>query len=409
MSTSLLYHAWDLVGYSYHSSTYKDGAVQFCFSVQDKRLRCPECGSADVIRKGCKTRTFRGCPIGATPVWLTVPIPRVECKACRIVRQIRLGFAAPDREHTRQFARYVLSLLRLGTIQDVARHLGVSWDTVKDIQRQHLKARYGNPVLGGLRHIAIDEIYIGRKGGYLTLVLDLDTGAIMHAGKGKGGDALKRFWKKLRRSGATIQAVAIDMSKAYVAAVREHLPGAALVFDHFHVVKLFNEKLTELRRDLHREATGPLQKNVLKGTRWLLLRNAENLDQTRKGRRRSERERLEEALRLNQPLATAYYLKEELGELWNQSDRAAAERYLDGWLERAEGAGIRILTSMAKTLRAYRDGLLNYYDYPISTGPLEGTNNKIRTMQRQAYGYRDHEFFCLKLFALHESRYALVG
>ena len=112
---------------------------------------------------------------------------------------------------------------------------------------------------------------------------------------------------------------------------------------------------------------------------------------------------------MNQPLATAYYLKEELGELWEQEDEEEATTFLLDWLARAEASGIQILRTLAKTLRTHAQGLLAYYDYPISTGPLEGTNNKIKTMQRQAYGYRDQEFFRLKILAAHEAKYALVG
>ena len=122
-----------------------------------------------------------------------------------------------------------------------------------------------------------------------------------------------------------------------------------------------------------------------------------------------EHERLEEALRLNAPLATAYYLKEELGEFWEQDDQEEAEAFLLDWILRAESTDIRMLHQFARTLRFHAHGLLAYYDYAISTGPLEGTNNKIKTMKRQAYGFRDHQFFILKIYALHESRYALVG
>lgn len=152
------------------------------------------------------------------------------------------------------------------------------------------------------------------------------------------------------------------------------------------------------------EAVDKLHKDVLKGTRWLLLKNPDNLDP-----KRDEVRRLHEALKLNQPLATAYYLKEELGQLWEQVDKTAACRFLKSWATRAQNSGIRVLQQMAKTLLVHREGLLNWYDHPISTGPLEGTNNKIRTMQRQSYGFRDQEFFGLKLYALHESKYALVG
>jgi transposase len=140
------------------------------------------------------------------------------------------------------------------------------------------------------------------------------------------------------------------------------------------------------------------------GVRWLLLKRAAHLDASR-----HEHQRLEEALRLNVPLATAYYLKEELGEFWEQDDQEEAEAFLLDWILRAESSGIRMLHPFARTLRFHAHGLLAYYDYAISTGPLEGANNKSKTMKRQAYGFRDHPFFILKIYAIHESRYALVG
>lgn len=170
------------------------------------------------------------------------------------------------------------------------------------------------------------------------------------------------------------------------------------------MIKLYNDKLSELRRTMHRELKDTMQKDVLKGTRWLLLKRPENLDPARK-----EPQRLQEALRLNQPLATAYYLKEELNEVWEQDDEETAQALLMDWIIYAESSGIQILHKFAQTLRLHAFGILAYYDYPISTGPLEGTNNKIKTMKRQAYGYRDQEFFRLKILGLHQARYALVG
>ena len=116
-----------------------------------------------------------------------------------------------------------------------------------------------------------------------------------------------------------------------------------------------------------------------------------------------------EALRLNQPLATAYYLKEDLRQVWSQPTKADARRVLVSWYQQALGSGIRVLQDMACTLLAHQHGILAWYDYPISTSPLEGTNNKIKTMQRQHYGLRDQEFFRLKIYALHRTKYALVG
>jgi transposase len=317
---------------------------------------------------------------------------------------VNIPFADPDRRYTRAFDRYVLELSRHMTMQDVARHLGISWHTVKEIQKRYLQRRFSCPSLKALKRIAIDEISIGHGHRYLTVVLDLYSGAVVFVGEGKGTSALGPFWKRLKSSRARIEAVAMDMSQAYISAVTSNLPHATIVFDHFHVIKLMNEKLTELRRDLYREATDLLQKNVLKGTRWLLLKNPENLRDDR-----NERARLEEALSINKPLATAYYLKEDLRLLWSLPDKPTADAHLKDWLARAEASGIRILKDFAKTLRSHRQGILAYYDHRISTGPLEGTNNKIKTLQRQAYGFRDRAFFILRIYALHTTKYELVG
>jgi len=322
----------------------------------------------------------------------------------RGARQDRIDFADPKRHYTHSFERYAIELSRHTTIQAAVRHLKVSWDVIKDIEKRYLQHRFGRPKLKRLRLIAIDEVCIGDGYRYLTLVLDLETGAVVFVGDGKGAESLAPFWPRLRRAGAKIEAVAMDMSPAYVLAVSEALPGATIVFDHFHILKLFNEKLSELRRDVEREAEEKLHKEVLKGTRWLLLKDPENLHEGK-----NERARLEGALRINKPLATAYYLKEDLRQLWNKPDKAAAERFLLDWIARAEASGIRMLKKFAQTLAAHRTGILAYYDYPISTAALEGTNNKIKTMQRQAYGFRDMEFFKLKILGIHETKYALVG
>jgi transposase len=290
------------------------------------------------------------------------------------------------------------------TITDVARHLDVSWDLVKDIQKRFLKKHFAKPKLNKLRLLAIDEISIGRNHRYLTVVLDIKGGAVIFVGDGKGSDALEPFWRRLRRYKNNIKAIAIDMSPSYIRAVKENLPHAAIVFDHFHIIKMFNDKLSDLRRDLHREARSETQQQVLKGTRWLLLKNPNNLNE-----QYNERKRLEEALELNKPLATAYYMKEDLRQLWNQKNKEKAETFLTDWIARARASKIKMLSDMASSLENHKEGILAYYDYPISTGPLEGTNNKIKTLQRQAYGFRDMEFFKLKIYALHLTKYALTG
>ena len=404
MSSTLLYRAFGFRQYQCLRTTAADGVITLHLHQDSQHDRCSHCQSPDVIRHGAEDRTFRTVPIGGKPIDLQLPVPRLGCRNCGLVRQAAILFARPFRRFTHALERYALSLLSPMTIQAVADHLQVGWDSIKALFKRHLKTRFGQPKLKKLKRLAIDEISIGHGHRYLTVVLDLATGAVVFIGQGKGADAPIPFWKRLKASHARIEAVATDMSPAYTFAIRENLPNALHVFDHFHVVELFNDRLSDFRRELHREAEGPLGKKVLKGTRWLILKNPENLDESK-----GERTRLEEALRINQPLATTYYMKEEFRHFWDQPTVAEATRFLDDWCRRAEASMLSVLKKMANTFQMHRTGLLNYHRCPISTGPLEGLNNKIKTLQRQAYGYRDQEFFQLRIYSIHLAKYALVG
>lgn len=399
-----LYHAFGVRGYRYVSSRFERGEIVIRIDVPRESVRCPACGSGRVHVNERFLRQWRSVPVGSKPVFIEMDVPKVECQDCGVRRRVDVGFAEPKRRHTRGFERYVIELLTFMTPMDVARHLGISWDLANDIQKRRLQRRFAKPKLKHLRQIAIDEIYLGTRHRFVTLVMDLDSGAVVFVGQGKGADSLKPFWKRLHSSRAKIQAVATDMSPAFQLAVREHLPKATLVFDRFHIMKLLNEKLTELRRLLFAEAEGPLGKNVLKGVRWLLLKNPENLDSSK-----DEHRRLNEALELNRPLATAYYLKDDIRRLWEQPDIVDAFEFLEDWCARAQASNIRILKTFAKTLLGHRSGLLAWYTHPISTGPLEGINNKIKLLQRRAYGYRDLELFKLRIYALHTTRFELIG
>jgi transposase len=237
----------------------------------------------------------------------------------------------------------------------------------------------------------------------MTIVLNLENGAVIFVGEGKGAEALTPLWEKLGRRKKKIQSVAVDMSPAYTKAIRENLPNATLVYDHFHVIKLYNEKLSDYRRALYRETKDAGMKGLLKGTRWLLLKNRENLD-AEKG----EWECLEAALSANRPLMTAYYLKEELHRIWEQTDMETGASVLDDWIETAKVSGVDMLVKFAQTLLEHRTGILNYYKSRITTAALEGTNTKIRVLHRRAYGYRDEEYLELRILALHETNFKLA-
>lgn len=404
MSTSFIYHAMGLQGYEYVHQKFEGGSVILRVKPKWRLLRCPACNSKQVTRRGLYFRKLRSLPIGRKPIWLLIEVPRVWCSACNCVRRISTGIAEYRRSYTRAFARYVIELTKVMTLKDVSLFLHIGWDCVKDILKRNLARRFSRPKLRHVRYLAIDEISVRKGHRYLTLVMDLDSGAVLFVGDGKGAEALKPFWKLLRRSRAKIQAVATDLSAAYIGSVLENLSEVPLVFDHFHVVKLMNETLTQIRRGLHHELKDVLDKKVLKGTRWILLKNPENLSPER-----DEAAKLREALKLNEPLATAYYMKEDLRQFWSQPDKETAQAVIDAWIERARTSGISHLIRMGNTVAGHKFGILNWYDHPISSGRMEGTNNKIKVLKRMAYGYRDMEFFKLRILAIHEAKYALTG
>jgi transposase len=404
MSTSYIYHAYGLAGYEYQKTAYRKGCIYIYIQIYPWKVICPCCKSTHVIRRGFKDRIFKTLPIGTRRVFLVLKVHRIQCSECGCIRQMKLSFADPKKSYTRTLARFILDLLKMSTIEDVSKHLKMSWNTIKQIQKTYLEKNFGNPDLSGLQQIAIDEISLGKNHKFITLVIDLLSGAVVFIGDGKGADALTPFWEKLKKSKAVISAVAIDMSPAYISAVQANLPDAAIIFDHFHIVKLFNDKLSQLRRELYHETRDYLESQALKGLRWILLKNPENLNE-----KRNEKELLEKALAVNKPLAAAYYLKEELRQFWRQESKEKAQELIRHWIGKAQSSGVRILQKLAHSIGSHMTGILSYYDYPISTGPLEGTNNKIKTMQRQAYGYRDKEFFKLKIFAIHQTKYALIG
>ncbi len=403
MNTSFLYHAFGVREQECSRVRYEDNSIILNLQTRSDKLCCPICKSRHFIRSGSHLRRIRCVPIGGKQVFLEIKVQRIECLDCGAIRQEHLHFVTGKRSYSNRFSRLVLELSRIGTIKDVANHLHIGWDTVKDIQKRYLLRHYGNPDFKGLEYIGIDE-FASRKGHvYKTIVVNLQTGQVVYVGEGKGSDALIGFWKKVQKTGCDIKAVATDLSAAFISSVMNNAPQATLVFDHFHVVKLMNDTLDDIRRGLYRQEKDLNKRKVLKGTRWLLLCNGKDIfDKQFKGR-------LDNALKMNEPLMKTYYLKESLREIWTQVNKEKAKEVLEEWISQAYQAKIPGLTKFANTLKAHSWGILAWYDYQISTARLEGINNKIKTMKRQAYGYRDQKFFELKILAMHEKNYAFVG
>ena len=234
---------------------------------------------------------------------------KCKCADCDYDCQERIVFAPGSHSYTRRFARYVVDLLKGMTLKDTARLLDVSWDTIKEIHTHHLECHYAPPSLEGVDCIGIDEFAVRKGHVYKTIVVDLKSGRILHVGQGKAADALPGFWKRGRRKKLDIKHIATDLSAAFISSALENYPNAVQVFDHFHVVKLMNEKLDETRRAQYNMEKDINKRRALKGTRYYLLRNGTDIFD------KEYKTRLDNALDMNQPLSQAYYLKEQLREI----------------------------------------------------------------------------------------------
>lgn len=400
MNSSFLYHAWGLYNHICTHEEYKGNTIILHVEAKERQIECPNCGCRHLVKNGFRMRDFIGPPVGGRKVIIRMKVQRYKCKnkVCDYDRQEHIPFATGSCGYTHRFAKYVVGLLKAMTLKDAANLLGVTWDTIKDIHSRHLEYHYAPPSLDGVDCIGIDEFAVRKGHIYKTIVVDLRSGRILHVGEGKGADALKGFWKRIKRKGIDIKYVATDLSAAFISSVYEHCPNAVHVFDHFHVVKLMNEKLDDIRRVQYNMEKDINKRKVLKGTRYLLLSNGEDIFD------KEYKTRLDNALDMNKPLSQAYYLKEQLREFWTQVNKEEAEKVMLDWVSQAKESKVPQLMKMAATIMAHRTGILAWYDCHISTGKVEGINNKIKVMKRNAYGFRDERYFELRLFALHDCR-----
>jgi transposase len=276
------------------------------------------------------------------------------------------------------------------TITDVSELLMLSWDQVKTIDKSELKKRYATINTQGLTTLCVDEISIKKHHHYLTIIANYQTGHVLGVMKDRNYYSLANFLKKLPiKVRENIQAVAMDMWDPYIKAVQEYCPKAHIVFDFFHVVAAFSRVIDKIRNQHYRDADSE-KKKLMKKSRFLLLKNPHNL-------KADERPRLKQILKQNQTLAHIYILKEYLKRLWQYKYSKCAHDFFLYWCQLALDTKCKELYKFVKMLFRYSYGIINHCKFQIHTSKLEGINNKIKVMKRKAYGYRDLEYFSLKI------------
>lgn len=398
MSQSILYQAFGIKGVTYRSADYIGNAIIFNVETTNHHVNCATCGHRDCIFKGQKVKLLRMPPLGRKQALLSVTMHRLQCKSCDNMWWPQLPFVMGNERYTRYFALTVLDLLRIGTIKAVADFLHVSWNLVKNIHKCKLASTYRRISLTDVKYLGMDEFSIRKNHSYMTIFVDLQTGRILHAVKGTSKEVITPFLKRLKKKARHLKAIAMDMSVSYTSAVSEILPDVPVVFDRYHIMALMNKQLDDLRRQLHRSLDDE-GKRFLKGNRFLLLKNYDTvLD--------DDRTQLNTLLKANAPLYEMHTMKEQLRLFWQQNTKKEAAFFLTQWLLDAFKSDIKQLRKIASTLTDHLLGVLHYYPDKITNGLLEGLNNKIKTMKRQAYGFRDMEYFTLRLYDLHSPRYS---
>ena len=377
--------------------------------------RCSRCGAVVTEIHDTTERMVRDVAFLEHDTWLRFPRARLRCPTCGPTVEA-VPWLDKHQRMTTRLAEKIARLAMVLPVEHVATWFGVHWTTVKAIHARALARQLG-PVtrasLHGVRYLAIDEFAIQKGHRYATVIVDPETKRVLWVARGRDRAAVAPFFALLGAAGcAAIKAIAMDMHGPFREAVRAQCPHAAVVYDLFHVVAKYarevidrvrvdeTNRIARAERAGHRTGLGTVdglgiraQRRVLKGTRWLLLRNRENL--TRSG----DRIRLQELLAANRALFITYVLKDDLKQLWRYRAPAAARRFWRHWYRRAMRSRLEPLQRFAQRLQPYLPGILNHCRYPLSTALVEGINNKIKVLKRMAYGYRDDAYFFLRIRA----------
>lgn len=350
---------------------------------------CPGCGQGCLFIHSTEERTVRHLNAFHRRCNLRFEVRFVQCPRCGL-RAEAIPFVDPKKRSTKSFRRYVGELCRLLPNSQVAEHVGLSEDTVRSIDKEYLSETYPPPDFCQLRRLAVDEIAYRKGHKYLTVVLNYDTGEVIWTGEGRGEQTLSSFFELIGpKACKQIVAISMDMSAPYMKAVNKYCKKARTVFDRFHVAKHLNDAVNETRKLTMERADAELRR-VVKGKRFVLLHRFDNLDD-------HQVSELDELLNLNSDLTTVYLMKEQFGVFWDHGNAGSAAKFLDRWVHEALESEIPSLVRVAKMLRRHRMGLIAYHSHQMTNGPLEGLNTKINVLRRSRYGFRDLEYFGMKI------------
>lgn len=354
---------------------------------------CSRCDCPCFLVHDINWRRVRESPIMQYRVELDVPVRRLRCPQCGPTRE-RIDWLPRRSRITQSLRNWIEKLVQMLPVSHVANLLGLHWHTVKTIDMERLKRDLHEPNRSRLRRLMMDEFALHKGHRYATVVACADTQQVVWIGEGRSREAIRPFFEWLGDARNQIEAVAMDMNSAFDLEVKAQCPNAVVVYDLFHVVaKYGREVMDRVRVDQANQLRDDkVARKVIKSSRWILLRNADNLEP-------EQAVKLDELLAANASLTTVYVLKDQLKTLWFAESKTTARSAWLEWAGMALGSGIDALVRFAKKLEPYMEGIVSSALHRLNTSVLEGMNNRIKVIKRMAYGYRDTDYFFLKIRA----------
>ena len=367
----------------------------------DKRIppKCPHCSSRLQKNKSANSCALDS-PIGvAKTVTISFPTFQGKCSVCQRYVTTRPKEIHPTKAATWRFMREVSSWAHVAPANQIGERFQISGSTVRTYDKEVLKTDTPAPNLDNIRALLVDEKSVRKKHNYVTVVLNADTGELLHMAEGKKQSSFDSFFEKLTdKQKSSIQAVGMDRGGAYRRSVKENLPNAAIVYDHFHLKMNINTAVDEVRRSEWKLADKS-DKKYIKSSRYLLLANGANLDD--KGIAN-----LELLKASNEAISTAYMIKEQFSAVYKYKTEGWARRYLEKWCDLAASSGLKPFEKLAKSLLKSADEIVSYAKHRITSGRIEGFNNLLSRVVHRSCGVRDLSYLYVRL--RHESVMRIV-
>lgn len=347
---------------------------------------CPDCGNISSTLHENTTKCIRDVPIFGKRCFIQFTHRRFFCEKCRDTFMERLSFLNPDSIYTSRYEQYIYRLCRENTISFVSQFEYLGYDATEGIYYRHVSKKVTTQEY--IEILGIDEIAM-RKGhkDYVLVISDIGNKRVVEVLKDRHKESLDRYFDQMpARMREKIKKVSIDMWSPYYDSVREKLPHAEIVIDRFHVMKNLNDCLTKTRREISGDLSKE-DKEKVKGSRWILVKNGEDLNS-------EELEKLNVVYETSEELKKAHVLKEDFRRIFEEEDdRQRASEALEDWIKRVTDSGLKCFEKFLTTLSNWKESILNYFDGKVTNGFVEGMNNKIKLIKRKGFGFTNHKHF----------------